>query len=147
MEQPPHFRFTSYLSPQSLDLLKEQVLRVMRDQLDEPLVEPFLAYKPTSDEVFLYADYSLSEFSLPIDFGTLLWKNEVVEVNVHIPFAIINGWAPVQMVSKGHKYVCLLQFVGDIPEVLRNLPEVNSGESADSVLILTRKVDLPIKGI
>ncbi|HEY6955798.1 MAG TPA: hypothetical protein VI385_11185, partial [Flavisolibacter sp.] len=74
MEQTPHFRFTSYLSPQTLDLLKGQVLRVMRDQLDEPLVEPFLAYKPTSNEVFLYADYSLSQFSLLLDFDTFLWK-------------------------------------------------------------------------
>lgn len=118
----------------------------MRDQLDKPLVEPFLAYKPTSNEVFLYADYSLSGFSLPLDFDTFLWKDEVLYMQVHVPFAVINGWAPVQMVSEGHKYICLLQFIGDIPEVLRNLPEVNSGESADTVLILARKVDLPTKG-
>jgi hypothetical protein len=143
LEETPHFRFTSYLSPQTLDLLKGQVLRVMRDQLDEPLVEPFLAYKPSSYELFLYSDYALSEFSLPLDFDTLVWKDEVLDVQVHVPFAIINGWAPVQMVTKGHKYVCLLQFVGYIPEVLGNLPEVNSGEIADTVLILASKVDLP----
>lgn len=118
----------------------------MRDQLDEPLVEPFLAYKPAVNEVFLYADYSLSEFSLPLYFDTFLWKDEVLDVQVHVPFAVINGWAPVQMVSKGHKYVCLLQFTGDIPVVLRNLPEVNSGKSIDTVLILTNKVDLPTAG-
>jgi hypothetical protein len=116
----------------------------MRDQLDEPLVEPFLVYKPTRDEVFLYADYSLCEFPLPLDFDTFLWKDEVIDVQVHIPFAIINGWAPVQMISKGHKYLCLLRFDGDIPEMLRNLPEVNSGERAETLLILTRKVDLRV---
>jgi hypothetical protein len=113
----------------------------MRDQLDEALVEPFLAYKPTNNEVFLYADYSHSEFSLPLDFDTFFWKDEVLDVQVHVPFAVINGWAPVKMVSKGHKYVCLLQFAGDIPDLFRNLPEVNSGENADTVLILARKVD------
>jgi hypothetical protein len=114
----------------------------MRDQLDEPLVEPFLAYKPAGNEVFLYADYSLSEFSLPLDFDTFLWKDEVFGVQVHVPFAVINGWAPVQMVSRGHKYVCLLRFAGGLPEVIKNLPEVNSGENADTVLILARKVDI-----
>lgn len=144
MEQTPHFRFTSYLSAQTLDLLKGQVLRFMRDQPDEPLVEPFLAYKPGKYEVFLYADYSPSEFSLPLDFDTLVWKDEVLDVHVHIPFAVIDGWAPVQMVSKGHKHVCLLQFDSDIPEVVRNLREVNSNKSADAVLILAKKADIPM---
>jgi hypothetical protein len=75
-----------------------------------------------------------------------LWKDEILKVQVHVPFAIINGWAPVKMVSKGHKYVCLLQFAGNIPEVLRNLPEVNSGKNTDTVLILARMVDLPTAG-
>ena len=41
-EHIPHFRFRSYLSTKTLDLLKEQVYRFMRDQLDDPLIRPFL---------------------------------------------------------------------------------------------------------
>lgn len=113
----------------------------MRDQLNESLIDPFLGYQPNNSEIFLYAAYSHEEFSLPLDFDTIVWKDEIIDVLVHVPFAVINGWAPVQMISKGHKYVCLLQFVGEIPGVLNNLPEVNSGELADTVLILARKTD------
>lgn len=139
-----HFRFTSLLSDKTLDLLKNQVLRVMRDQLDEPLVGPFLDWKTKTNEVFLYATYSPIEFSLPMDFDTFFWhgSDNFTHTSVHIPFSIINGWAPTQKVSIGHKYVCLLQFLDEIPEIVKDLPDVNGLLHAPFDLILANRSDL-----
>jgi hypothetical protein len=147
LENISHFRFTSLLSDKTLDQLKNQVMRVMRDQLDEPLVSPFLNWKKKNNEVFLYATYSTVEFSLPITFDTFFWhgSDNFIPTSVHIPFSIINGWAPTQNVNIGHKYVCLLQFQGEIPEVIKELPEVNDTLNTPFDLILANRLDLPAK--
>ena len=139
-----HFRFTSLLSDKTLDLLKNQVLRIMRDQLDEPLVSPFLNWKTKANEVFLYATYSPVEFSLPINFDTFFWhgSDNFISTSVHIPFSIINGWAPTQKVSIGHKHVCLLQFFDEIPKIVKDLPEVNGSLLTPNDLILVNRSDI-----
>jgi hypothetical protein len=116
----------------------------MRDQLDEPLVEPFLNWKTKANEIFLYATYSLVEFTLPMNFDTFYWhgSKDFIHTYVHVPYSIINGWAPTHKVSLGHKHVCLLQFQDDIPEIVKALPEVNAPTRAPFELILTNKSDL-----
>jgi hypothetical protein len=140
----PHFQFTSYLSHKTLGLLKEQVRRFMRDQMDLPLLEPFLDWKLKPNEIFLYATYSLLEFDLPKDFDVFFWQGNknLVDAPVHIPFAIIDGIAPGETVSRGHKHVCLLQFQGPVPDIIKELPEVNGPFSSSSDLILSKRTDL-----
>lgn len=144
LDNVPHFRFTSLLSDKTLELLKDQVLRIMRDQLDEPLVGLFLDWKAKANEVFLYSTYSPVEFNLPINFDTFFWheSSSLTHTSVHIPFSIINGWAPTQKVSIGHKHICVLQFPGEIPEIVKELPEANGLLHAPVALILANRSDL-----
>lgn len=116
--------------------------------MDEPLVRPFLDWNLKANEIFLYSDYSLIEFELPRDFDTLFWKGSanLIETSVHIPFSIINGWAPTQKISLGHKHVCLIQFAGDIPSVIKELGEVNDAHKDDWELVLVNRADFLSKG-
>lgn len=147
LENIPHFRFTSLLSDDTLSLLKSQVGRMMRDQMDEPLIERFLNWERQQNEIFLYATYSSLEFDLPLDFDIFFWdgSDDYKYYQVHVPFSVINGWAPIAKVAQGHKHVCLLQFQGEVPGFIWNLPEVNHSVAKTSDLFLVSKANLQVE--
>ena len=84
---------------------------------------------------------------MPIAFDTFFWKDSdyLIETSVQIPFSIINGWAPTQTVSLGHKHICLMQFNLEIPPANRELPEVNSEGLNHRQLVLANRLEILAK--
>ncbi len=124
-----HLRFTTFISNNTLALLKEQVYRMLGDRKKDSLFEKFMKWQLKDNEIMLYTDYSLIEFDLPTHFDTIIKTTEPesrIETRVIIPYSVINGWAAIDKIEKGHRHVCPLQFEGRLPEVVKCLPEVNS---------------------
>ena len=145
--QIKHLRFKSYLSSATLELLKEQVFRTLRDQEKDNLFEQFMKWKGKDNEIMLYADYSIIDFKLPCTFDSLTqveFKKNITKVKVVVPFSILNGWAAINKIERGHKHVCLLQFEQEIPQIIKDLPEVNSkNTSTVNDVILYNAADIP----
>ena len=123
-----HLRFKSQLSKKTLKLLKEQVLRMLRDQEKDQLFEAFMNWTPKRGEIMLYSDYCIHPFKLPTFFDSIMQTNKPqvrINTKVHVPFAVLNGWAAINEIAVGHRHVCLLQFEGHVPETIAGLPEVN----------------------
>lgn len=124
-----HLRFTSFLSGATLQLLKEQVYRVLQDQEKDALFEQFMDLQPKENEIMLYAEYCDHVFDLPTTFNSIIkadFSDARMEVNSIIPFSVINGWAAINKIEVGHKHACLVQFDNEVPDIVKNLPEVNS---------------------
>ena len=124
-----HLRVTSFLSNATLELLKEQVYRTLRDQEKDSLFEQFMKWQGKDNEIMLYANYSLTGFDLPVNFDSITqvaFPDNRTDVKIVIPYSIINGWAPINKIGRGHRHVCLLQFDDEVPEIIKGLPEVNS---------------------
>jgi hypothetical protein len=139
MQYPPiswneikHLRFLSYLSNETLELLKEQVYRTLRDQEKDDLFEQFMNWQRKENEIMLYSDYSSVSLDLPANFDSIAQTPlsvDIIDVKVVIPYSLINGWAAINKIEKGHRNICLLQFDDKIPDIIKDLTEVNSKTS------------------
>ena len=141
-----HLRFLSFLSNETLELLKEQVYRTLRDQEKDEFFEQFMKWKSKENEIMLYSDYPLISLDLPANFDSILQNTlstESLKVKVVIPYCILNGWAAINKIEKGHKHVCLLQFADKVPDIINDLPEVNSKQrNTGYEIILFNRADL-----
>lgn len=141
-----HLRFLSLLSNETLELLKEQVYRTLRDQEKDDLFEQFMRWQKKENEIMLYSDYSSMSFDLPANFDSIL-KCPLpvyrIDVKVAIPYSILNGWAAINKIEKGHRNVCLLHFEDKVPDIINDLPEVNSKKSSTGFeIILFNRADV-----
>jgi len=121
-----HLRFLSFLSDETLELLKEQVYRTLRDQEKDELFEQFMKWQRKENEIMLYSDYSLISFDLPANFDSILQNTASanrIDVKVVIPYSILNGWAAINKIEKGHRNVCLLQFADKVPDIITIYPK------------------------
>lgn len=141
-----HLRFTAFLSDATLEMLKEQVYLTLRDQEKDPLFEAFMKWQRKDNEIMLYSDYCLLGFDLPASFDSIAHVNKPdnrIGVNVIIPYSILNGWAAINKIEKGHRHVCLLQFDNKVPEIIKDLPEVNANNgSAGHQVIIYNEADI-----
>jgi hypothetical protein len=109
-----------------------------------PFFGEFMNLKVSNNEIMLYSDYCLHQFQLPVSFNRVSEDEngkDRIEVNVHIPYAIINEWAPITTVEPGHRYACLLQFKTPVPLLFRTLPEVRTKPTIHRKLYLYTDVD------
>jgi hypothetical protein len=141
-----HLRFTAFVSNTTLALLKEQVDRTLRNQEKDDLFEQFMQWEGKDNEVMLYSDYSLVGLDLPAHFDTIIIESEpenLFQTGVTIAYSILNGWAVINTIEKGHNHVCLLQFENELSETIKCLPEVNSKvSSGEKILIFCNQGDL-----
>jgi hypothetical protein len=141
-----HLRFLSFLSNETLELLKEQVYRTLRDQEKDDLFEQFMRWQRKENEIMLYSDYSSISLDLPVNFDSILQSTlsvDRIDVKVVIPYSILNGWAAISKIEKGHRNVCLLQFDEKVPDIIKDLPEVNSKKSSTGYeIILFNRADV-----
>ena len=141
-----HLRFLSFLSNETLKLLKEQVYRTLRDQEKDILFEQFMRWQKKENEIMLYSDYSSISLDLPTNFDSILQSTlsvDRIDVKVVIPYSILNGWAAISKIEKGHRNVCLLQFGEKVPDIIKDLPEVNSKKSSTGYgIILFNRADV-----
>ncbi len=141
-----HLRFLSFLSNETLEILKDQVYRTFRDQEKDELFEQFMKWQKKENEIMLYSNNSLVSFDLPVSFDSILQttlSSYKIDVKVVIPYSILNGWAAISKIEKGHRNVCLLQFADKVPDIIRDLPEVNSKKEGNGhEIILFNQTDV-----
>jgi hypothetical protein len=88
----------------------------------------------------LYTDYCSHHLQLPITFDTMVEANnpdDRMSTKVRIPYCVIDGWAAIDEIELGHHHLCLLQFEEGVPDIITNLPELNSdifGQDRDIIL-------------
>ena len=71
-----HLRFTTFISNNTLALLKEQVYRMLGDRKKDSLFEKFMKWQLKDNEIMLYTDYSLIEFDFATYFDTIIKTTE-----------------------------------------------------------------------
>lgn len=144
-----HLRFLSFLSSESIELLKEQIRRTLRNQEKDELFDLFMSWRKKENEIMLYSDFSPSFFDLPASFDSFSLSDlltESIEVEVIILYCLFNGWAPINKIEEGHRSVCLLQFGNKVPDLFKSLPEVNSKKRSNGFeIILFNRSDITIQ--
>jgi len=148
MDYIEHLRFVAFLSDATLVQLKQQVYRTLRDQDKDPLFESFMNWQRKDNQIMLYTDFCSLGFKLPATFYSIAQiglPDSTIDANVVIPYSILNGWAPVNKIEKGHRHACLLQFNNnEVPMIVRTLPEVNSKDGiAKHQVMIYNKANIP----
>jgi hypothetical protein len=134
-----HLRFKSRLSQRSLERLKDRINSFRPERPRDALFHAVMEWEPKNGEIMLYTDYCSQGFELPTTFNSMIQTNKseiIVPTKVFVPFAVLNGLAAINEIAMGHRHACLLQFDGHIPEMVRNLPELNDIVQTEYDIIL-----------
>lgn len=129
-----HLRFKSRLSHRSLERLKDRINSFCPERPRDALFHAVMEWKPKDGEIMLHTDYCSQSFELPTTFNSIIQTNKpeiIVPTKASVPFAVLNGWAAINEIAMGHRHACLLQFDGNIPEMIKNLPELNDNKHQD----------------
>ena len=110
-----------------LSVIKRDVISFNKGKNLDKLYYDFINWEPETLDYLIYSPYSAaSDIPLPSNYDTIFNLNDLempVSIGVSVIYGIINGWTPFNIISRGHKHICVLRFKTTPPKIFENLPK------------------------
>lgn len=99
-------------SDKMINRVKAEVETFMAKREKDETYFEFINWKKTETEIVVLAMYAYDDILLPKKYNTVFQigkPGNFVNPDFTITQAILNGWASVNQMSKGHKHICVIQ--------------------------------------
>ena len=105
---------------------------MMQNRLQDRHYAHFMDWHKKNNEIAVLTMYAYDDIVLPMGFD-IVFQIRKPDNFVYVPFlmtqAVINGWAAMDHLSKGHTHVSILEFDHEVPEIFKLLHEIDSRNS------------------
>jgi hypothetical protein len=122
------FRCQNFLPEDVMRRVKEDVKVFMADRNKDDLYNELIDWRQRPNEIVVLTMYAYADIELPKRFDTVFEienPDNFEEVSVQIRYAIFNGYAPVDLISHGHKHILVLEFIDSVPAIFNLLQPFN----------------------
>ncbi|RYX85349.1 hypothetical protein EON73_02945 [bacterium] len=132
--QPDQYLLCSYCIPDNLlETIKVDIKRFMSDREKDDNYYKFIDWQKKENELVVLTMYVYEDMKLPKTFDTIFQignPDNFVQINFSLTQAVINGWTPIDHISRGHKHICVIEFSKEIPDIFNLIPLFNKQETS-----------------
>ncbi len=103
-----------------LQKIKGQVIAFMKERNKDAIYKSFIEWENTANEIAVFTSYAYADLDIPKHFDTVFDISDpdnYDKVDYELILPILNGYAPFNGISHGHKHVCVLKFEKSIPSI------------------------------
>jgi len=109
----------------TIETIKTDVSDFMSNRERDENYFRFINWQKKENELVVLTMYAFDDILLPKKFDTIFQienPNNFIQVDFTVTQAIVNGWTPLNQISRGHKHICIIEFYNDIPAILHLVP-------------------------
>jgi hypothetical protein len=121
-----HYLLCNYrFSDEAIETVKADVISFMSNREKDEDYFRFINWQKTERELVVLTMYAYDDIQLPKKFDIVFQienSDNFIQVDFTITQAIINGWTPLNQISRGHRHICVIEFYYDIPAIFQSVP-------------------------
>jgi len=112
------------ISDETIAVWKKETIKRCMDKEKGIAYEQFLNWKRKENEVAVFVTYAYASFDIPKRFDCIFpYTNpsSFIRADFVLTQAIFEASYPIEFIDSGHKYLCILTFENEVPDIFKML--------------------------
>lgn len=113
-----------YLSDKGIELSKKAIIKRFADRNKDAFYHRYINWKRQENEIIVFTLYAYTNLKINKEFDCIFNINnpdEFLFEKFILTQSIYEGWAPTDIIDRGHKHLLVFKFKNEVPKIFFKL--------------------------